>query len=286
MVKNMKKTVYVLLALFLLSFSSFTITAQPPEWSEITGLKYSNRIVPGTEVSWKVTKFETDDPESFIWEVYPGHPLAVGDMFKLNVTKDPDTVGLVHPSHLWNVTESWCDFYLNDVFLTENISYANLREFKRDYRLDAGYIVPTSISFASGYVNYFDYLYDYYSELDYGEDGSLKVRKTDETFTIEEKYKGPSNVIIMSPGGSSNTHPSEEPSLDQYIDTDANYNTKITYNIEWGVLVFADMQAENDTMKVRVVLETGIDEIAVPYEWLYGLFALLIMGLVTIKKKK
>ncbi|MCE7748559.1 MAG: hypothetical protein GPJ51_09170 [Candidatus Heimdallarchaeota archaeon] len=266
----MKKNVLAILALFLLTFSSFTLTAQPPEWSEIIGLGYSDKIVPGTEISWELTTFETTDPAAENWEIYPGHNLTVGDVFNLNVTKDPDEMGLTHPAILYTGSESWSDFYLNDVFITDNISNVDWRVWKRDERLYAGYIVPTTITFASGEVNYFDYLYDYYSELDYDEDGSLKVKKTDKTFTIEEEYKAPP-VVIFSGGAAKLSY---------------TYYSKLTYNVEWGVGVYLELIEKSSTIETRVVLETGIDEIAVPYEWLYGLFALLIMGLVTIKKKK
>ena len=43
---------------------------------------------------------------------------------------------------------------------------------------------------------------------------------------------------------------------------------------------------ETNDVKTNVVLETGIEEIAVPYEWVYGFFALLLMGLAAIRRKK
>ncbi len=262
----MKKTVYVCLSLFLLSFSTFTVTAQPPGWNDISDMSFSDKIVPGTEITWRLETFETNDPEAEDWEIVAGHPINVGDLFKLNVTEDPDTLGLTHPVDLFLAGVSWCDFYLNDVWMTDNVTDIDWFDWGQSTEIIILYIFPITVTLPTGQENFFEYLHNYLKDLDLGDDGTVSSKLTDTTLTIEEKIKIRIELFFGS-----------------YT---KDFNLKIVFNLEWGVAVLIDMELKEDDVKTRVVLETGLEEIAVPFEWIYGLFALLIMGLVTIGKKK
>jgi len=266
MVKTMKKNVYVCLALFLLSFSTFTVSAQPPGWNEIIDIGFSDKIVPGTEITWRLKTFETNDPEVENWNIVAGQVLNEGDLFKLNVTEDPDNLGFTHPNDLFFSSESWCDFYLNDVFLTDNITEIDWFNWQQSVGIVVAYIFPITVTFDTGEENFFDYLYNYLDDLDIGDEGSVSAKKTKTTLTVEEHVKIKVELFFGS--------------------FTYEYNLKIVFNLEWGVAVLIDMEVKSDDVETRVVLETGIEEIAVPYEWLYGFFAFLLMGLVIIRKKK
>ena len=264
----MKKTVYICLLLFLLSFSTFSVTAQPPDWNDIIGVEYSDMIVPGTEITWLLKTFTTNDPDPEDWNIVAGHVFNEGDLFILNVTQDPDTLGFTHPIDMYLSGVSWCDFYLNDEFLTDNITDIDWFDWGQSVEVITAYILPITITIGTEQQNFFDYLYNYLKDVNFGDDGSLSVKKTDTTLTIKEHVK------FTVPGGLFGG------------DFTYEYDLKIVYNLEWGVAVLIDMAQETNDVKTNVVLETGIEEIAVPYEWVYGFFALLLMGLAAIRRKK
>ncbi len=260
----MKKSSYIVLILFLSSFSSFIVTAQPPDWNQIIGVGFSDRIIPGTLITWELTTFETTGSGAEDWNIIADHPFNEGDLFKINVTVDPDDLGLTHPEDIFTTNETWCDFYLNNDYLTDTITDIDWRDWNQNEALYIAYILPTTITLASGEVNIFDYFYDYYSELDFS-DGTLKVKKTDEIFSIEQQ-------IHITGGGI-------------FVGADYDYTFKITYNIEWGVAVLFDLTIDSSLESTKIKLETGIDEIKVPFEWFYGMLAFLILGFVMIKRK-
>ena len=259
----MKKHVCTILLLFVISFSSFTVASDPFDFEGLIGVEYSDKLVPGVEISWILKKYVNPEP----WEIVPGHEIHEGDILKLNITKDPDDFGHTDPGEIFMEPESWCDFYLNNVYIA-NVSTDVIWG---EWGMLAGflaYILPQTLKFNdSSEESFFDYLYTAYTSdtMDYFQ---TSAKMTDETLTLEAKYTGKSDKIsIIGPSS-------------------YDFKAKYVINLEWGVIVLIDYEVETALEKSAIILETGLEDIAVPFEWLYGVFAFLILGLAAYRRKR
>ncbi len=263
----------------LLVISSFTssYTSVTAINGELLDFTFSDKISVGTELSWQLTKFDISpisEIESYEWEVTTGHALQEGDLFKIVITTDPDTLNMTDFAELFYTNLEWAEFYINDDLLTTNatdVVWGSLGESN----LIMSYILPVTIeSSISGVENTFEALNEEFESFEYNDStGKYEVTLNDNSFVIKAEEHASGQLFF---GGSY--------SSDSYIE--------IAYDTTWGILSKLDIESKmkegSVSKSAHLVLESTVEGVIIPapFNWFYGMVGILILGLAYVAKRK
>ena len=281
----MKKTVVSIIMLFLLSFSLFTVSTtqamdEPDEWF------FSDDLVPGRELSWKLEKYE--DSENGELGLTYDDQMQEGDIFKVKFLLDPDSLGLDNPLDLFTINETWGEFYINDNMITTNASEILLFQYSvMDYmsmmsRMSMMFIVllmPVSVTYGNNTENFFELLADDEYLTDY----------STSTNGMSSSYSSTLNKDLFAYKLESHIDYSEG---DMTVKSDTTY--EISYHIYLGILYKLQMDmsmvasgipySEDISEEMHIVFkstETASGEgITIPFNWFYGVIGFLLIGLI------
>jgi len=156
--------------------------------STITGVTYSDSIIPGAEFSWKVARLEISQGAQ--WEIKSGYNVEKNDIIKLVITDDPDDLSLTSFWELFYTDVEWADAYLNDQSLGNDISKLELNFTTNNYFDAISFLImPVTLNIDAVSEDTFDYFYDLMEPEQYNNDsGYLQVSKNDELLFLGWKY--------------------------------------------------------------------------------------------------
>ncbi len=258
----------VIVSLFSFSFSSSNL-AQVAEYE----FYYSDFLVPGETLEWKVTTFEKED--GFNWELASGHFVKEGDVIRFVITQDPDSLNLTDPKNLQYNTKSWVNTYLNDIDLS------SVEEW--DYFIEpfdeVGYVGPERHDSPDkpDTENYWEGLEENMKpDCFNNESGILEVSITSDLFNLKkESYE------------SGETPDTSEPFV-------RNKSFEVSYNINWGYLdrmrVYEYYEqgviGEEEQEWLELILLNSRSTQGTPIKWFSGFIALFTLGMVTIHMRR
>jgi len=262
--------------LFLINFSIVIIlilscSSIPTKAVILEGFTYSDSLVPTTEISWNVVKF--DMPEGANWTIKTGYTVEKGDVIKIKLLADPDDFSFSTYSEPFETDEEWAEFYLNSASLGKNASALNLGTGEISSLVISLYIMPTTLSFDTSDEDTFEYFYDMMEPLQYdNESGYLRVSLTDDLFRIEWKYHFEGAYFFL-PGTFS-------------TDTIADSS----YNIHTGVLDKLDVytkekyNGETEVMDLILLNTDSTQQASIP--WITTVFGIELLVITILLKKR
>ncbi len=279
----------ILFALIIFSFLSFTISNANLNQVINNGATYtySDFIVPGEELVWDVAKFKKED--DFVWEIKEGIFVEEGDKIKLIVKTDPDELSLADYDSLQNTTQSWTDHFLNDEFIGD-LPYV-IQYFVDPFEemedgpgrhsppaSTPGYLLPPDRDSSTDSIdNLFEYLIDVLGIYQFNNDsGFYEVKITTDIFIINWEFHEEGMIFEI-----------DEPyKLDRIFE--------ISYNLAWGYLdrmkiyefYERGLQGEEDQEILELVLLNLKSTQRVSFEWITGLSALFILGVIAVYLRK
>lgn len=238
----------------------------------LEGVQYSDKLTIGTELAWQLTTLSVsprDSAEHFEWCISFDRCLSKGDIFKIKLTADLNDLNLSSPEELYYTTEEWADFYANDEYLGNDATEMFWGDFDPEiFRAVSLYILPITLNYESEDVNTFTYLNELYQE--YIDDPDLESY----TITWEENIFTTVTELYLQGDG----------------DVSIYYYYEVVYNTEWGVLVELNIKLEGEldgeNTKVHWTIKNIHEELKVPFNWFYGLIALLLVEVVIIRRRK
>ncbi|MCG3227663.1 MAG: hypothetical protein H7645_12155 [Candidatus Heimdallarchaeota archaeon] len=269
-----KKKHITIFALLIISIFSFSITSQTIVRAvTIEGFEFSNNLVTGAELAWKLTKYEASSEEfgeHYVIGIKEGKNMSEGDVFKIKLLKDLNDLGLDGLYELYYTEEQWGEYYLNGVSIGKNASDIYwLSPETSTGKVIITPILPITVQLSTGSENYFDYAYENFASLPDNETEGITIKNTASTFSIKHEYHG----TIMFLGNFKVDHKME-----------------VVYNKDWGVIANYDfmhkVQSEGETSKIEILYETEIKEIQVPYSWTSSFIALFVTGIVVLVKRR
>jgi len=116
----MKKKALVILSILVLSITAFTFTTVNAVLAD--GFYYSGELVAGKELEWELKEFVSEETATSV-EMFYGHSMAVGDIFKIEILEDINSLTLADYGALFTTATPWANFYIDDVLITTNASY-------------------------------------------------------------------------------------------------------------------------------------------------------------------
>ena len=273
----MQKKSIIIVSLLIFSIFSFAFTGVRATNGDLLDFTYSNKLSVGTELSWQLTKFDVSPEEireeSEI-EIIPGHTLQLDDVFKIVITADPNTLSITDYSDIFSIlNQTWAEYYINDVLIgTNDVVLFSGAIYTMGFILP--YILPTTLEFATGLKNTFEYLNE---ELEVNETSSstfkYDVKLDDNNLIIKEEMHVHYESLF---GGSS----------------DADSNLEYVYDINWGILSKLDIEvsssSSSDDTSAHWVIESTVEGVIIPapFNWFYGMIGILILGLAYVAKRK
>jgi len=273
----MPKKSIIILSLLVISCFTASYTSVTAISGELLDFTFSDKISVGSELSWQLTKFDVSpvsEIESFEWKVTTGHALQEGDLFKIIITTDPDTLNLTDFAEIFYTNLEWAEFYINDDLLTTNATDVSWGGFGES-NLITLYILPVTIESSIGGVeNTFEALNEEFESFEYSDSsGKYEVTLNDNSFVIKaEKHASGSFAF----GGSF--------SYDSYVE--------IAYDTNWGILSKLDIESKMKEGSVSTsahwVLESAVEGVIIPapFNLFYGMIGILILGLAYVAKRK
>ncbi len=269
----MNKKIKVTLALITVMIFSFAISSNMiTKATFFHDFTYSDKLVPGAELAWKLTKFEST-PEETNGAYIPlleGVNMTEGDVFKIVILQDLDDLNLDFMDELYFTSQQWGEFFLNDVSLSKNATDLYWYTFYGTSGfLMSSLIVPTTVQIYTETKNYFDFLTEDFESLAGNETEGITIKNTADTYTM--KYK----IHI---------------SLTFLISLSLDMSLEIGYNKEWGVLAKYDLsetiKSGGETTKIRMLYESVTDEIKVPFNWMFSFIAIFVTAIVILRRRR
>jgi len=270
-VEIIKKKHITIFALLIISIFSFSITSRTiVKAVTIEGFEFSNNLVTGAELAWKLTKYEASSEEfgeHYVFRIKEGKNMSEGDVFKIKLLKDLNDLGLDGLYELYYTEEQWGEYYLNGVSMGKSASAIFwLSPETSSSKVITTPILPITVQSSTGSENYFDYAYENFASLPDNETEGITIKNTASTFSIKHEY-------IMLLGNFKVVHKME-----------------VVYNKDWGVIANYDfmhkVQSEGETSKIEILYETEIKEIKVPYNWTFGFLALFVTGIIVLVRRR
>lgn len=273
----MQKKSIIIISLLVISCFTSSYTSVTAINGELLDFTFSDKISVGTELSWQLTKFDVSpvsEIENYEWEVTTGHTLQEGDLFKIVITTDPDTLNLTDFAELFYTNLEWAEFYINDDLLTTNATDVVWGDFGES-NLIMSYILPVTIeSSISGVENTFEALNEEFESFEYSDSsGKYEVTHNDNSFVIKAEEHASGESFF---GGSY--------SYDSYIE--------IAYDTTWGILSKLDIESKmkegSVSQSAHWVFESTVEGVIIPapFNWFYGMIGILILGLAYVAKRK
>jgi len=256
------------MSLFIISILTFSYSSGNLVMDEVyEGFSYSDHIVPGEELVWNVARFDYKGDNELVWEIKTGYEVKEGDQIKIKVTKDPDELNIGNYAEPFYTDENWADFYLNDIFLSDDPSELKMIiNITDDLLFGWLFVLPTTLEFASGDENFFVWMYDEVSPHTYNnENGSLEVSLTSDLYTQKIEIEYDYVLIFLE---------------DRVV---GRRSVEMSYDIEWGTLdkldLYSYLKFGSDVTEAQIVLLNENSTQRVSISWATGFVALLIIGL-------
>ena len=240
----------------------------------IEGFSYSNKLVIGTELSWRLKEFSIKPEESvgdYSFVLKEGHNMTEGDVFKVKLLQNINSLTLNNFSSLYMTESQWGEFFLNDVSLGKNPAALNWYGPALDLGMLINVpIIPTTLQLSTGEKNYFDYMEEMFEAMPEDESEGFSVKNGANSFTMRFKLKGTTGGIFGS------------------MSFESDFET--VYNKEWGVLsryeLYDKISVSGETVEAKIVYEIENSEIQVPFNWMYSFIAIFITGAIVLVKRK
>ncbi len=268
----MKKKALVILSILVLSITAFTFTTVNAVLAD--GFYYSGELVAGKELEWELEELIAEgatDPEIHI---FYGHPMAKGDIFKVKLLEDINSLTLTNYGALFTTTTPWANFYINDVLITNdasNISF--IGEDMTDILISPlaalTLIIPTTLVVGGENQSFFD---DILSDAEFTE---TSMEAEGMSIELSIYMKGSLFITEMSMKGD----------LDLFgVQVTMDMEFELSFNMDLGILhkLYVDSYSKMGAEEVSsTVLFQSTEDVGVgiPFHWIYGLMGLFILGL-------
>ncbi len=276
----MKKKALLILSILVLSVTAFTFSTVNAQLAD--GFYYSGELVAGKELEWELKELIAEGSTEPEIHIFYGYPMAKGDVFKIKLLEDLNSLTLANYGALFTTTTPWANFYINDVLITNNASeisfigedMANIT----DSPLAAlPLIIPTTLVVGGENQSFFD---DLLTDAAYT-DTTMEV----EGFTVA--------LSIYTKGSLFITEMSMKGDLDFFgMEMTVDMTFELSFNMDLGILhkIYVDSYTKMGTEEVSsTVLFQSTENVGVgiPFHWVYGLMGLFILGLAytTFKRK-
>ena len=267
----MKKKALVILSILVLSITTFTFTTVNAVLAD--GFYYSGELVAGRDLEWELLEFVSEDMATSV-EMFYGHSMTVGDIFKIEILEDINSLTLANYEALFTTATPWANFYINDVLITANASDItflgqDLGELTASPLGALPLIIPTTLVVVGENQSFFD-------------DILTDAPFTDTTMEVE------GFTVIMSiymKGSLFITEMSMKGDLDFFgVTMKMDMEFEISFNMDLGILhkVYINSYTEigNEKSEGSLLFQSTEDAgVGIPFHWIYGLMGLFILGL-------
>ncbi len=271
----MKIKRYLVLFLFILSIFTYTVSNSNAitEITAINNFYYSDKIIPDETLTWQVAKFEIKD-KGDPWTVKTGISIEEGDTLQIKIINDPDDLTIANYTELFTTSETWAEFYLNDVLLGDDASQLNLStNLASNEYFDWTLLLPTILYVDSSNVSAFQHYYDVNQPLEFDDSTEqYDVTLTDNLLVM--RYERHDSGILFF--------------YEHKVYWDDIYEA--SYNIEWGFLdkleLYSKFKTGTTTKLYHLVLLNELSNQKASIAWFSGMIAFLLLGVVAIYKRK
>jgi len=277
--------IFFLSAIILVSSTMEPIIADNLPFEQPISVGYSDKLVPGTELSWKVTKATGTLNETAV----SNYTMVEGSTLKIKLLKDPDDVVQNNYDELFKTDEDWAEFYINDHLIgTDSTSFDDLIGGMdlTELPLLATFIFPTVFVYSDGNKSSFQVLYDAFSPMQ----THMSTTTTGAKLTLDYSVSLNDKTFEVS----------------LYVDTTFDFlgqtmtvklDLNFMYDITYGIMILYHIKGETSTPTEKNNGELRIESTTpgaekppseAPFELFYAILALMVLGagILSIKKKR
>lgn len=275
---NMKKKALVILSILVFSVTAFTFSTVNAVLAD--GFYYSGELVAGRELEWELVNFEAEGTTETGVEIFYGHTMVKGDVFKIELLEDLNSLTIAGYEALFTTTTPWANFYINDVLLTDDASEILFLGEGLGSIMDSPLgalplIIPTTLVVGGENQSFFD-------------DALADAAFTDTTVVTEGYTLGLSMFMQGSLFITEMSMKGEVDFLGMEMTIDSEF--KLSFNMDLGILheisidsyskmVIPDVTTEEMTGKLLFQSTEEVSGAGIPFYWVYGLMGLFILGL-------
>ena len=283
---NKKLGIIVFLSLImLLSIAVEPSIADNLPFEQPNGVGYSDKLVPGTELSWKVTKATGILNET---QIAYNYKLTEGGTFKIKLLKDPDEVVQNDYTELFSTHEAWAEFYINNQLVGTDATYFNdvIGGTELTSPILVTWIFPTVFIYSDGNRSSFQVLYDAFEPIQ----THLETTTTGVELTFDYSVSLSDKTFEMLI------------QLDTTFDllgqtVSVKLSLHVMYDINYGIMILYHLKSETSTTDTKDNGELRIESTTpgavkppseAPFELFYAVLALTVLSIsvMALKKKK
>jgi len=260
----------------------------------------------GATYDWKVKDLKTSGPVSTPYLNFGGEPLSKGDVISvkliqnINILTNGSYLELLEPNNIW------AEFYLNGEFMTNvtediEIFVLDWIDFSRIQNDNYFFIQPITYEDETGIYNYFEVLNSVFPQLD--EQSTIEY-ETEDVYTHTKtnlkqssKLTSKSWTLIKELTVEETDNNLQDPW--EKTKTNTKENIEVRFNVNTGLLSYIEYSFEEhferevdgsvdiDDEEILVHIESTSVPIGVPFNWVFSLFGLFVIGsVIYIRRKK
>ncbi|NPD88380.1 MAG: hypothetical protein HGN29_06635 [Asgard group archaeon] len=235
----------------------------------IENFSFSNNLKGGTELEWKLSKYEKTIPgseEGHGYRITETKYMSEGDVFKVILEQHLNNFELEFLTRLYNTNTQWGEFFLNDVSLGKNPT--DIFWLGLDTNIGVLITAPIIPIIVQESTSYFDYIENNITYSPENEIEGITLKNTEKSFSMKYRHLYSSSMS-----------------------TDvSSYLLEVLYNKEWGILskyyLHAETTMNEKTSEIKILYEIENEDIKVPYNWTFGFVALFVTGIVILIKRR
>lgn len=296
--RNSKKMILlgVFFSLIILSSLNSNNIVRGQEYS------YSLLLVPDVTYDWSVTTLAVVGSDTNAFLDYGDETIHQGDKLTATILLDVNESAIGDPLQLFNTSNVWVEFSLNDVNQSTNVDDIGIFDLSWMDLGDYYFLEPTLYTNSTGIYDNFLIYHNGYSEKD--EESrketneyafyELKIKKvvtstklSTNTWTIKidssedetvENFRNPDNWF--------KEHTTETLVAELRFNRETGLVTYLQYTFNWNRILETEGSLVDDTTAVDLLIESTQLPTSASYEWSFAVVGLVVFSVIVIIRRK